>query len=267
MSYFTNLTFVNIDRRSEKCTDSPLIHNIHYSIEYLKEGSMFLFTNGKKRKLTAPSAFWMLPGNTYQFVAANQDLIEHLWADFYGPRAEQMLKSIHERIPAGTIQITRNHEFEAVFSNMVQVYHQAPLNKRYEAIVGLERLAGIIFASTTDINAWKNPRDDFFLELAEEMKAYPMEDYDFRKIARQNKLSYHYFRKLFKQLNHFAPNDYLICCRMEHAAQIMKQQDVNISEVAELCGFSALSSFSRLFKRKTGTSPKDYIQTVRKRIV
>lgn len=265
MSYFNNISFINIDKRREVCGLSRPRKSIYYSMEYLKSGSVFLVVNGRKRKLTGPVVFWMLPENTYQFIAANNKIIEHFWADFHGSRAKHMVKSINERIPSGMIKIKKTLEFETIFTNMVKIYKEHTISRRYEAVVGLERLAGIIYSSAFDKDSFKDSKYDFIIEIAEEMKLFPLKEFDFKKIARQNGISYHYFRKLFKYYNHIAPNDYLIACKMEYAAQLMKQEDVNIGELAEICGFDAVSSFSRMFKSKMGISPKSYQNAIKNR--
>ncbi len=43
-----------------------------------------------------------------------------------------------------------------------------------------------------------------------------------------------------------------------YALRFFEDASMNITEVAHLCGFSELSTFSRAFKRWTGMSPKDY---------
>jgi AraC-like DNA-binding protein len=265
MSYFSDISFINITKRKESCYVSSLIENSSYSIEYIKKGTIFLATNGKRRKLTGPVVFWMLPGNTYQFLVADNKPVEHYWADFYGFRAERMLKSVSERIPENILPLSSTFEFEAVFENMIDILKNHPMNRRYEAVVSLERLVGIIYFSASNIDRLKDSKYDFITELAEEMKLFPMHEYDFKERAKQHGVSYHHFRRLFKDCHFMAPYDYLIVCRMEYATKILKEKKTPIKDIATLCGFDQISSFSRMFKRKIGISPAAYAKELKNR--
>ena len=79
------------------------------------------------------------------------------------------------------------------------------------------------------------------------------------KIAKTLFLNYRYICHCFKRDTNITINDYLNKIRIEHAANLFKTGITNVSYVAEKCGFSSASYFSKQFKRATGLSPKDYI--------
>jgi AraC-like DNA-binding protein len=52
---------------------------------------------------------------------------------------------------------------------------------------------------------------------------------------------------------------YFGVCPLKHrAAELLKEGKYNISEVADLTGFTSLSHFSTSFKKQFGISPSDY---------
>ena len=65
--------------------------------------------------------------------------------------------------------------------------------------------------------------------------------------------------------NGMAPYDYLLQCRMEHAAKILQDDEISIKDLAELFKFEDISSFSRIFKRKMGVSPANYLNMYKRR--
>lgn len=67
---------------------------------------------------------------------------------------------------------------------------------------------------------------------------------------------YHLLR-LFKRYYGQTPNQYLIDKRIEKAKEYIKN-GLSISEACYEVGFESLSSFSSLFKRKTGFTPRAY---------
>lgn len=67
---------------------------------------------------------------------------------------------------------------------------------------------------------------------------------------------YHLLR-LFKKYYGQTPNQYLINKRIEKSKEYIKN-GLSISEACFEVGFESLSSFSSLFKRKTGFTPSNY---------
>lgn len=65
------------------------------------------------------------------------------------------------------------------------------------------------------------------------------------------------FRRLFREYTGKSPIAYRNAIRLENAAVLLGSGEYNVSEVAEACGFSNLSFFTRLYKRKYGHTPKN----------
>jgi len=71
-------------------------------------------------------------------------------------------------------------------------------------------------------------------------------------------ISVFHFCRLFKQSMGMAPHQYLVLQRVERAKQLLKSGDLNLSEIAGVCGFSHQSHLNRHFKRLVGTTPKNF---------
>ncbi len=72
-------------------------------------------------------------------------------------------------------------------------------------------------------------------------------------------LSVSRFAHLFKDCTGFSPLEYIMHIRIEKAMHYLVYTDRSISEIAELTGFSSQNYFGRIFKRHTGTTPKNFI--------
>lgn len=64
------------------------------------------------------------------------------------------------------------------------------------------------------------------------------------------------FRRLFREFTEKSPIEYRNDVRLAHAKVKLASGEYNVTEVAEACGFSNLSFFIRLYKKKYGTTPK-----------
>jgi AraC family transcriptional regulator len=69
-------------------------------------------------------------------------------------------------------------------------------------------------------------------------------------------LSTHHFLRLFKAAFNLTPHQYLMSIRLRHARQLIEEKGCPISHACSLVGFENPSSFSRLFKRRFGRSPR-----------
>ncbi len=64
------------------------------------------------------------------------------------------------------------------------------------------------------------------------------------------------FRRLFREYTGMSPIEYRNDIRLTNARNKLQSGEYNVSEAAELCGFSNLSFFIRLYKKKYGYTPK-----------
>lgn len=64
--------------------------------------------------------------------------------------------------------------------------------------------------------------------------------------------------RCFKSTMQSTPYKYLIEYRLSKAAELLKNTDESISNIAECVGFHQISHFGKCFKEKTGLAPRDY---------
>ena len=64
------------------------------------------------------------------------------------------------------------------------------------------------------------------------------------------------FRRSFREYTGSSPVDYRNGLRLENARTLLQSGEYNVTEAAELSGFSNLSFFIRLYKKKFGYTPK-----------
>ena len=81
------------------------------------------------------------------------------------------------------------------------------------------------------------------------------------------KMSEVYFRKIFVCCFGVSPKEYIIQKRMEYAKQLLILGEFEISEIAELCGYSEPCHFSREFSKRVGVNPSQYTAPKYKRAI
>ena len=64
-------------------------------------------------------------------------------------------------------------------------------------------------------------------------------------------------RKLTSLIDH-APNNLIRNIRLMKAAELIKEGELNITQVSYEVGISSISYFAKTFKKRYGVSPSDY---------
>lgn len=71
-------------------------------------------------------------------------------------------------------------------------------------------------------------------------------------------MSRFHFSRQFKARTGQSPCQFLLEVRLAHAADLLRTKDVSVTEAATTAGFTDLSRFAQSFKKRFGTSPKDF---------
>ena len=92
------------------------------------------------------------------------------------------------------------------------------------------------------------------------LKNYPDPNFDLNEYLMTFSFSTEYLKRIFKQEMNMTPRQFLTETRLANASKIlgMREENVNISQIARQCGYNDPLYFSKLFKRKFGVSPKNY---------
>lgn len=77
-------------------------------------------------------------------------------------------------------------------------------------------------------------------------------------LAKLSNLSLSSFKRQFKKEFNDSPNNYIITKKLDKAKELLNIPDIPISEIAYEIGFNDPLYFTRLFKKKVGTSPTTY---------
>jgi AraC-like DNA-binding protein len=83
---------------------------------------------------------------------------------------------------------------------------------------------------------------------------------DLEQAARQAGLSSFHFLRLFSNVLGVTPHQYLVRSRLRHAARLLADDDIAVTDIAYDVGFGDLSNFVRTFHRAAGVSPTKFRQ-------
>ncbi|WP_123041823.1 response regulator transcription factor [Cohnella candidum] len=99
-------------------------------------------------------------------------------------------------------------------------------------------------------------------KLAEAIRLYVDENYSYEltlsSLAEMFHLNETYLSSLFKQNAGLTFSDYVTNLRLTKAEQLLRENELKLTDIATLVGYSSSSYFSTSFKKHYGVSPKEY---------
>ncbi|NGP87645.1 helix-turn-helix domain-containing protein [Fodinibius halophilus] len=84
------------------------------------------------------------------------------------------------------------------------------------------------------------------------------ESIDLDLISDEAHFSKYHFLRLFKDTYGQTPHQYCTGLRLKKARELLREENMSVSEVCFEVGFESVGSFSSLFKRRVGESPSTY---------
>jgi len=118
-----------------------------------------------------------------------------------------------------------------------------------------------IFYCIDILEDFKGNKDSKIIELAKRyIELHYSENVSLNEVADYIGFSTYYFSKFFKKEVGINFKDFLTNIKINKAKELLKNGNLNISEIAYKLGYNEPNYFSLTFKKKTGLSPKEFIK-------
>ena len=95
-------------------------------------------------------------------------------------------------------------------------------------------------------------------QLSDFIKTNPEEQFTIKSLSKKSGLSPNKLQEGFKMIHDRTVNDFITHMRILKAEILIRNSDLNISEIVYCIGFTSRSYFSKIFKQKYNCSPKEY---------
>ena len=185
--------------------------------------------------------------------------------DIFGPAFYEMKEA--QKINALFNRGSRGLSINGKTNKQIAKKLEKLVNKKdFEIIIGLLEILSILSESTdlTFVNSEayspvknQNTNDrlsDVFIFIKEHYK----EDISLIEISKIANLTPTSFCRMFKLKAKKSFVEYLNEIRVANACKFIMESDMGMAEIAYECGFKTASNFNRIFKKSTGTTPKEY---------
>ena len=249
-----------------RCTaepgDKPFAEQYRcHSVSYVRKGSFGCRTRGRSFELVAGSILVGYPGD--EFICTHDHCCGDECLSFF--LEPELVDVIGDRAEAWRVGAAPPLPELMVLGELAQ----AAADGRSD--IGLDEV-GQLFASRfvevvsgrTREPAPATARDRRrAVETALWIEAHSHRQIDLEAAAAQAEISPFHFLRLFSAVLGVAPHQYLVRSRLRHAARLLAENSVSITDVAYEVGFGDLSNFVRTFHRAAGVSPRRFRQASR----
>ena len=103
-----------------------------------------------------------------------------------------------------------------------------------------------------------SPTSQRIMEISNYIKENLQNELSLKKISETFYLNPSYLSRMFKQTLNITFSKYLNALRIREACVLLKETDMNVTEIARKSGFHSCSVFCRMFKRTVKLSPLQY---------
>lgn len=236
-----------------------------FSLELIADGEVYLNLDDEKLHLKAPCLFWIGERTKYfQYEIIPDVTYEHYWVDFSGERGRRIYESLLSAYPESFINLKSGRNIKNIFEYFTHKFQVArrPASSPDDVL----KIEQLMYEITKEHESYEyDPKDPYGINnLAAKIKNSPFEKYDLPELAAQANLSYVHFRTLFKKAVGQSIGQYILEQQMLTAAELLKNRQFRIGELADYCGFDDITSFTRSFKRYFKLSPKQWLAETEK---
>lgn len=260
MNYFSNIEWVGFNHDPE-CTalvDKEFVD--YYVLMYAHSGTLSWQKNrGKPVLLKAPVAWWTFPGTHFKFGQFDKEIWDHRFVSFRGKRVEDWISKelFDSKAPRPFKPISNSIQFAEEMDKLMQQLESPISVSNARAIHQLEGLLLLLNEDESIVNTI-SPAEEKVQGIIEKVKKAPAVEYDFHQIASELYLSYSHFRRLFKLISGFAPNQFVLLQRMAEASRLLRLSNLGIKEIAEQVKCEDIYYFSKMFKKTYQIPPGKY---------
>lgn len=238
-----------------------------YGLHFIVSGELQLSYGSRQVILGTDDIFCLFPHQTYEYRIHSAEPLRMVWLTMEGPQMRELMQMIGlngkqpYRKEAMTLEcLERLKAIEEV------IWHHGPqqlstmrlMSAAYRLFEELERepLYDAPAGNTSEVH-WVAEAVSFFqLHYTELLRV--------ETAARMFGLHRSHFSHVFTQKVGLSPQQYVQQLRLERAGELLKDDALQIGEIALSVGYPDLYTFSRAFKRLKGCSPSEYRRLITK---
>ncbi len=228
----------------------------HDSLAFVTDGTLEYEKQGKTVQVKQGQIAYIAKGSVDKSSAYGCDAVSYIAVNF---NFDASPASLNRNLPFETVCSEKNaYRYEKLFREAVNAYSLDLPGSRMICNGILYQIIGQLYNDLVfdKINYKMANKIEIALDYLN--RNYSCSDLKIREVAEMTGMSEKHFRRVFYDVYKKKPHEFLRDIRMNKAELLILNTSKPVSDIAILCGFSDVYSFSHCFKRNFGVSPKAY---------
>lgn len=238
---------------------------LDYQLLYVASGKAHFYFHGKEEIVTAGNMVLYRPKEEQRYNYYGVDRTEVYWVHFTGNNVKNILRKYGISDQAHVIHTGTSLDYKKIYLSMIQ---ELKLTKPHyeEVLVHYLELLLVMISRLQE----KRPRKKnvFLIDEMDLAVNHFHSNYNhlisIEEYAKSRGMSVSWFIRNFRDYTSSTPAQYLLSLRISNAQSLLESTSYNITEIADIVGYSNPLYFSRLFKKQCGVSPTEFRKQLKK---
>ena len=232
----------------------------------LNEFHFVLITNGEgifesnetgTKKISDGDGILLFPGIWHRYKPLKKTGWTERWVGFSGSIARQFISNGFFNPHQPVISKCKNETILNYFDSLFKLFNDEPFGyQRLASGICMQLMAEIY--NTLKVSDNEDTLNSMVSHTKHLMYEKINESIDLKKVAADLGVSYSKFRIDFKKQTGTSPLQYHLLLKIEKAKELLVRTDQTQKSIAYSLGFDTDHYFNRLFKQKTGLTPRQY---------
>lgn len=230
-----------------------------YQIIYISNGKGILeVKDAEPIMIEGGTIFLLFPNIWHRFKPLLETGWEEFWVGFNGHYVEYLMRQDCFNPQNPVLKVGFDNEILNIFIRLIDTSKHESMVFSQMASCFVIQLLGLVNASALMVDKTKSRQEQIIQAIRFKIQGNWDKNLDFEDIASENNITYDWFRKAFKDILGIAPGQYLLNIKIEKAAQMLRETNLTVSEIATKTGFENEFYFSRMFKNKMNCTASSY---------
>ena len=231
----------------------------HFIIHYILDGKGEFTVNNKTYKLGKKDGFLIRPGEETYYKADDKDPWIYMWIGFNGIKAETYLKYANLDENNHIFKYEKDSSLKKCILEILSLNIMNNSNR-----LKIDGLLYLFIGNLIENNKYmdkenSNTHVDEYINISIDfINNNYSNNIKVTDIANYVGLNRSYFSNLFTKKIGISPQEYLLSLKMEKACNLLTNLQLSIGDVARQVGYEDQLTFSKIFKKSKGVSPKLY---------
>lgn len=224
-----------------------------YYLIYVERGELEIILNGTPYTAQSGTAVIFPPHCHYKYTFYGNHTLSYLWVHFTGSYVARFLDECGFGVLPCIFHSKPNLKIISAFGTIFDIYSSHTSLQQQKLACRLEDILLHIVSASNSTDMSRS-----LAKSLEYIHTFYDKELKIPELAKMESLSNSRYITVFKERMGMTPSQYIIDLRINVACDLLKNHDMSVKTVAACVGYDDTHFFSKLFKKRTGMSPKSY---------